>query len=298
MKNQYVGDIGDFGKYALLRAFIDAGIKVGVNWYLTENDGSSDGKFTDYLNKGDLKRYHPEIFDKLSGIAFSDCKTIHDVETAGILPNTLFYCKLLKPTGNPTERKISRDLWFQESLQTLAGAQLIFMDPDNGLLVDKDASMLGAEKYILPEEVEKYYLAGHNVVYYCHKGRRQESTWRSYISLMFDRIPEARPAVLTYHKGSQRSYIFVIHPENFVKYRRVIDGFISRWHRLFSEEYTTKGDAAGGNDTTTLQFERSNGSTVSFRKRDDGRLEIRSDNQPNSYSTMDIDHVCSLLGIR
>lgn len=38
MKNQYVGDIGDFGKYSMLRAFIDAGIKVGVNWYLTEDD--------------------------------------------------------------------------------------------------------------------------------------------------------------------------------------------------------------------------------------------------------------------
>ena len=49
MKNQYVGDIGDFGKYSMLRAFIDAGIKVGVNWYLTEDDGSNDGKFMDYL---------------------------------------------------------------------------------------------------------------------------------------------------------------------------------------------------------------------------------------------------------
>ena len=28
MKNQYVGDIGDYGKYALLRAFAEAGIKV------------------------------------------------------------------------------------------------------------------------------------------------------------------------------------------------------------------------------------------------------------------------------
>ena len=53
MKDQYVGDIGDFGKYSLLRAFADAGVKVGVNWYLTENDGSTDGKFTEYLKKND-----------------------------------------------------------------------------------------------------------------------------------------------------------------------------------------------------------------------------------------------------
>ena len=48
MKNQYVGDIGDYGKYSLLRAFLNAGIKVGINWYLTDNDGSTDGKFKRY----------------------------------------------------------------------------------------------------------------------------------------------------------------------------------------------------------------------------------------------------------
>ena len=29
MKNQYVGDIGDYGKYSLLRAFSEAGVRVG-----------------------------------------------------------------------------------------------------------------------------------------------------------------------------------------------------------------------------------------------------------------------------
>ena len=32
MKNQYVGDIGDYGKYALLRAFASH-YRIGVNWY-------------------------------------------------------------------------------------------------------------------------------------------------------------------------------------------------------------------------------------------------------------------------
>ena len=51
MKNQYVGDIGDFGKYSLLQAFCEAGVVVGVNWYHTKDDGSSDGRFTDYLKQ-------------------------------------------------------------------------------------------------------------------------------------------------------------------------------------------------------------------------------------------------------
>ena len=65
MKNQYVADIGDYGKYALLRAFSDAGIKVGVNWYFTEDDDTNDGHFTNYLNDEKMRRYQPEIFDLL-----------------------------------------------------------------------------------------------------------------------------------------------------------------------------------------------------------------------------------------
>lgn len=66
MKNQYVGDIGDYGKYGLLREFIKDGISVGVNWYLTIKDMSHDGKFTDYLKKKpELREYDEELFDAL-----------------------------------------------------------------------------------------------------------------------------------------------------------------------------------------------------------------------------------------
>ena len=57
MKNQYVGDIGDYGKYGLLRFLAGRGIKIGVNWYLTKDDESSDGKFTDYLKRPENTDY-------------------------------------------------------------------------------------------------------------------------------------------------------------------------------------------------------------------------------------------------
>ena len=50
MKNQYLGDIGDYGKYGLLRFLASKGIQIGVNWYLTKNDNSNDGKFKKYLD--------------------------------------------------------------------------------------------------------------------------------------------------------------------------------------------------------------------------------------------------------
>ena len=122
-------------------------------------------------------------------------------------------------------------------MDVLKEAGLIFMDPDNGLMVTGEASRKGAEKYIMSEEVEWYFSEGHDVVYYCHKGRRTKEAWDSYLSIMFNRIPEAKPAVLTYHKGTQRSYVFLIHDESFRKYRKIIDVFESGWPKLFTEEY-------------------------------------------------------------
>jgi hypothetical protein len=65
MKNQYFGDVGDYGKYAMLRYLAINGISIAVNWYLTEDDGSNDDKFTSYLDKDDMRRYDPKLFDVL-----------------------------------------------------------------------------------------------------------------------------------------------------------------------------------------------------------------------------------------
>ena len=90
MKNQYVGDVGDYGKYSLLRAFAEAGVKIGVNWYLTDDDGSNDGKFKDYLTKGLLRKYSPEVFDALKDLVDNGKTTVQEVQNSNIIPQALF----------------------------------------------------------------------------------------------------------------------------------------------------------------------------------------------------------------
>ena len=113
MKNQYVADVGDYGKYSLLRAFSDADVKVGVNWYLTEDDTSSDGKFTSYLKNDSMRIYQPEIFDILKDIAFKERKSVDDIQKSGILPGAAFYDKKIDVTGTPKERIQKRCQWFE-----------------------------------------------------------------------------------------------------------------------------------------------------------------------------------------
>lgn len=220
-----------------------------------------------------------------------------DIQNSGVLLGTIFYSDMLNPVGTPSDRRNTRERWFEESIHALEDADLIFMDPDNGLLEDNNASKRGAEKYVLPDEVEQYFNTGHNVVYYCHKGRRNMSQWFDHKSFMFNLIPEAKPAVLTYHKGSQRSYIFLIHDEDFEKYRSIIDKFTRRWSGIFTEEYTDKGDTAGVVEDSVITLNRSNGTTVTISKRADGQLAVKSSNDPNCTHVISADLFCRSIGL-
>lgn len=54
MKHQYFGDIGDYGKYGLLRYLAIHGLSIAVNWYLTPNDESNEMRRIDHLRLGNL----------------------------------------------------------------------------------------------------------------------------------------------------------------------------------------------------------------------------------------------------
>ena len=140
MKNQYVGDIGDYGKYSLLRFLAENNVRIGVNWYLTKNDGSTDGKFTEYLKNGDEAVYDNVVFNKLKMIAGRADKTVQDIEKENLLSGALYYSELIPEDVVDTRgRDINRRLWFNNSLLLLKDAALVFADPDNGISFRKKA---------------------------------------------------------------------------------------------------------------------------------------------------------------
>ena len=171
------------------------------------------------------------------------------------------------------------------------------MDPDNGLLESGDASKLHAEKYVLPEEVERYFREGHNVVYYCHKGRRSLWDWIDYISLMFNKISDALPAVLTFQKGSRSSYVFLIHKESYMKFQKILEQIKRSWWNIFIEEYTNKGDIAGTAMGEPFVVTKADGTTITVQKRIDGQIEIRSSKNKNSFMVMTAEDFCRHLGV-
>jgi hypothetical protein len=163
MKNQYVGDINDYVKYAFLRRLMRAGSEVTVCWMLTSDDGRTDGNRRGYLAKPNQYRHHdPELFDALAG----DLRQTRDIETieeSGLLPNARF---LSDPIEDPQE---VREAYFRRLLAALATRSLIFFDPDNGLdVVTVRRGRRNSSKYLFRQELAAVVRAGHSAIVYQH----------------------------------------------------------------------------------------------------------------------------------
>ena len=139
MQNRYVGDIGDFGKYGLLRALYH-GRQLGVAWYLCPDEThNEDGGSVDYLCKPDEWRsVDPELFDGMKEIVDSGHRCVGSVEESGLLPSTaIFAGEMLRfcTRSNPKREKWRRE-WFERVECRLSTCDVVFADPDNGLYPD------------------------------------------------------------------------------------------------------------------------------------------------------------------
>lgn len=250
MKNQYFGDIGDYGKYALLRHLADAGIGVGINWYLTDGDDSNDGKMTKYLKSEDssLRSLDEGLFDSLRRLVIIEKRrNVKASEKEALINNAIYFHDILdiKDKGSIAEKRLYREEWHNRAMSALKAASLIYFDPDNGIADEKVSAKKNSVKYLLTGEAADYYNAGHDIVYYCHKGRRKEKAWEDYKRILKEGkngsiSQDAWLTALTYHRGVQRTFIFAIHPERRERYETLINSFAEKWHEHFEIETIQK----------------------------------------------------------
>ena len=242
MKNQYFGDVGDYGKYGLLRFIAKHGVTIAVNWYLTPNDQSNDGHIRSYLAKSRNRKYDPELFDVLWEMSVHKEKNVGRFMEREMIPGAIYFDNIVQPlfsnsTLSMPEKRLAREQWHQQALEGCYGSELVFMDPDNGLREGSPTARKDAQKYGYASEVYSYYNRGQDVVYYCHKGRRTEIQWEKAKCIMHEFCPEAVMMGITYHRGTQRSYIFVLHPEKEEFYHVLLKDFLeTAWKDCFTAE--------------------------------------------------------------
>jgi hypothetical protein len=134
MQDRYAGDVGDFGKLALLRA-LGPHRRLGICWYRTEGSGerTNDGRHLDYLDRAArFRSLDAELFDRLSQYvadfrAGRAKRSIAALQGLGVLPaGTIFH-------GETCPAEPARGDWAARMVEAVTGADLVFLDPDNGL---------------------------------------------------------------------------------------------------------------------------------------------------------------------
>jgi hypothetical protein len=220
MQNRYTADVGDFGKYALLDALTGTDLRLGVMWYLNSaEESNADGGFTDYP---ELKTCDQTLHEKLSRIIKGSRRSLSEVEAKEILPSgTLFYREPLpfheKPCFTAAARSQQQELrieWFRTGFQKLRGANLLFLDPDNGA-AGKRAKKYSRRsvKYVFLDEITNWLQRDQSVVLYQHQ-RRQPL--QKQILEQFREFGEYGSSgwALSFHRFSVRIYFVLPTPRH------------------------------------------------------------------------------------
>lgn len=133
MQNRYAGDAGDFGKIGLLRSLSSSNLKVGINWYLVfDEEHNDDGKHIGYLCDPKFEGCDDELLGKLGYMVYSNQRSVAMLESLNLIANAVYYNEELLPPktcGNAFRWK-----WHKNALKKLENTDIVFLDPDNGLL--------------------------------------------------------------------------------------------------------------------------------------------------------------------
>lgn len=224
MQDRYAGDVGDFVKLGLLRA-ISPGRRLGVAWYRFPDEGhNGDGRHIGYLDHAQkYEALDPELFNHLKNVVSRE-RSIASL--LPILEAAASADKSLDVTGVPAKaRRAWRKDWFSNVLNDLSGCDIVFADPDNGIIDDQDTRK-GSSKFgkQMPLEEVRALAADRCAVIYHHNTRRsgghdaEVDYWLDEIGLPGFSVRATRYSPRTF---------FVLNPDEEIRDRATV--FCNRW---------------------------------------------------------------------
>ena len=232
MKVQYLGDVNDYRKYALLRLLALTGLKIGVHWLLTPDDGRNDGGKRSYLAQlNPWRSYDPELFDVLATVppvpTFDDFRQI---EQRDIIPHAVYWDELV-PTGT-----VARQAYHAASMEAFVDRDLVFFDPDNGLAVASVTKGRAAGiKFVFDDELAEHYAAERSLLIYQHFPRLERAQFLRDLGVRLRAFaPDAEMwACHTAHVV----FLLVVHPNLSVDQAGAISAAIEDGRRRWSDNF-------------------------------------------------------------
>ena len=178
MQNRFVGDIGDFPKYGLLRA-LSAGtdLRLGVIWYLTADGAETQGNHVEYLERDSagLGACDPDLYASLRTLVREGRRNVAAVAQSGILPpgSVFFEDVLANDTKSTTAARLAqRAEWVRRASFETRACDLLLIDPDIGLESTSVARTARfGPRYAYYDELLPLVYRGQSLVIYHHLDR-------------------------------------------------------------------------------------------------------------------------------
>lgn len=125
MRDQFAGDISDLLKFSLLCALAKSDRNIGVGWYFVpDNNGRPDGQHLQYRDEEKWKALDELVWKALKALPE---RSVQCLESLRFWPKGTRFHRV------PIRVGAQRQQWFEAMKNHLAGCDLVFLDPDNGL---------------------------------------------------------------------------------------------------------------------------------------------------------------------
>lgn len=213
-----------------MRNISNTSLCLAINWYRvkpTKTNKQNDGKFINYLNQPEIyRKYDAELFDELFRIVIKEQqREVEEVEAIDIGATYFFSEEIPK----------RRRMWHNQGLSKTQKANIVFLDPDNGLATGKMMKNGSySAKHVLWNELKDYYDRGQSVILYQHRPQMTKG------EVVIERITEFNRSYLMadflfgleFPKFTNRYYFFFCHNEHVNELKKVIDYMNINWQDM------------------------------------------------------------------
>ena len=261
MQNRYTGDVGDYGKFGLLRFLsgqTDSSshphLRIGLVWCLHHDEKhaaanktkiSADGRHISYLrrtateDKSFYRNCDVNLWEGLRDLVYRDGRCVHCAENANLLPDDTVYFsdQLSFFTSMPRPLKVEvRAAWINGALRATQGADIVMFDPDNGIGADRRMYQKDGAKFVYLSDLRLFWERGQSLVVYHHMA--QGKTARAQTLEVADKLRQefqVEPIPLLFSRGTSRVFFVVpqLDEKGAVIENRIARLLDSPWNRHF-----------------------------------------------------------------
>ena len=172
VRDEWVGDIGDFARSGLLRKLFGtpdnpvAGPKLGVVWCW--NNADISGTYIE--TPEEYSHLDQPLYDSLGKLC-GDRRTIAEFQCSRILPTDIYFDE---PISDLTREQ--RANWLRAAITRTREADVIFVDPDTGVAPEGMTRRDGntrrrSNKHIYLDELKPFVDKGKSLIIYQHIGQ-------------------------------------------------------------------------------------------------------------------------------